>query len=759
VLELEAVVGRISGVQIAPIDLTEPFIDIAARFAARPGTVVLLSGTDMDCARYHILGVNPWLMLRVRGAETTLTVDEKTLSLTGNPFDILKAVHRRLRLAESAYPAIGDKDEALPVMAGLFGYLSYDLKDGLELLPRTSVDDLRLPQLYMVVPSIILIHDKEKRVTWQCIPERTGVREVPSVSTLKAIFQNQAREPRAESTFEGDIDKAKAGFTRDGYMAAVEAIKDYISAGHVYQVNLSQRFEMAFKGDPYRLFQRLYAMNPAPFFAYIRAEDHAIVSTSPERFIKQAGNRVETRPIKGTRPRGESAEADEAFRQELLSSRKDDAELSMIVDLLRNDFGKVCSAGSVRVTGHKRLEAYRNVYHLVSIVEGTLMPDRDAVDLIRATFPGGSITGCPKIRAMEIIDELEPTRRHIYTGSIGYIGFHETMDLSIAIRTATVLNDRLVFSVGGGIVFDSNPADEYEETLHKGRTLMTVLRAPDKQKIDGKEAAGSPIVWLNGALQRMEEAMVPVSDQGLLYGYGFFETIRAVKGHPRQLQSHMDRFERTWRSLFGTCPPDLTWADIIAQVLHRNGLGESVAAVKILATRGDREAPPYNYQLLVMARPYTHRLEGNKEAGLHLAVYPEARLTPLADHKTLNYLYYLKAGHWAKAQGADEALILNPDGSVSETNTAGILAVMGGTVIQPVSDHVLPSVMQQQVCRLMTDWGYTVEKRRLTPQDLKTADEVLSVNALMGAVPVIAIDTLIMRIPTDLSARINREVL
>jgi para-aminobenzoate synthetase component 1 len=576
---------------------------------------------------------------------------------------------------------------------------------------------------------------------------------------LKAIFEHQASMPPATGAFEGDIRKAVAGFTREEYMAAVAAIKAYITAGHVYQVNLSQRFEMAFKGDPYRLFQRLYEMNPAPFFAYIHAGDHTIVSTSPERFIKQTGDQVETRPIKGTRPRGRSAEADEAFRQDLLASRKDDAELSMIVDLLRNDIGKVCRAGSVRVTAHKRLEAYRNVYHLVSIVEGTLSPDRDAVDLIRATFPGGSITGCPKIRAMEIIDELEPSRRHLYTGAIGYISFHETMDLSIAIRTATILNDRLFFSVGGGIVFDSDPADEYEETLHKGHTLMTVFKATGEPKTDQKEPASSPIVWFNGTLRRMEDARVPVSDQGLLYGYGFFETIRAVKGHPQRLQLHLDRFERTWCDLFETFPPELTWADIIAQVLHRNGLDDSVAAIKLLATRGDREVPPYNYQLLVTARPYTHRLEGMRAAGLRLAVYPEARLTPLSDYKTTNYLYYLRAGQWARAHGADEALVLNPDGSVSETNTAGILAVSGRTVVHPVSAHVLPSVMQQQVSGLMAEWGYAVERRRLTPGDLKAATEVLIVNALMGAVPVIAIDTHMMAASSDLSERINRDLL
>ncbi|MBW2195839.1 MAG: anthranilate synthase component I family protein, partial [Deltaproteobacteria bacterium] len=217
-------------------------------------------------------------------------------------------------------------------------------------------------------------------------------------------------------------------------MDAIKRIKKYIVSGHVYQVNMSQRFEMGFAGDPFRLFKRLYKSNPAPFFAYINAGDHQVLSTSPERFIFQQGRRVETRPIKGTRPRGKTLAEDSALRFELEQSKKDDAELSMIVDLLRNDMGKVCKPGSVRVVEHKRTEAYQNVYHLVSVVEGILNCKHDAVDLIMATFPGGSITGCPKVRAMEIIDELEPKRRHIYTGAIGYVSFHDTMDLSIAIR-------------------------------------------------------------------------------------------------------------------------------------------------------------------------------------------------------------------------------------------------------------------------------------------------------------------------------------
>jgi para-aminobenzoate synthetase component 1 len=201
-----------------------------------------------------------------------------------------------------------------------------------------------------------------------------------------------------------------------------------------------------------------------------------------ERFLYRCGDYLETRPIKGTRPRGRTPEEDAALRRELAASFKDDAELSMIVDLLRNDLGKVCAPRTVQVKEHKRLEAYQNVYHLVSIVTGQLRPEVSQVDILKATFPGGSITGCPKIRAMEIIDELEPHVRHVYCGAIGYLGLHQNLDLNVAIRTAIISRGRGHFAVGGGVVYDSREEDEYEETLHKGRTLFRVIEEGGKER-------------------------------------------------------------------------------------------------------------------------------------------------------------------------------------------------------------------------------------------------------------------------------------
>ncbi len=267
----------------------------------------------------------------------------------------------------------------------------------------------------------------------------------------------------------------KSNFSREGYCRAVEKSLEYIAAGDIYQVNISQRFSAELKTGIWELYRRLRHLNPAPFASFLRFPEVSVLSSSPERFLLVEGNRVETRPIKGTRPRGDTAAEDSALKQELINSAKDRAELLMIVDLERNDLGRVCQTGSVKVPELFCLETYATVYHLVSTVTGTLPAGKNVLDLLPAVFPGGSITGAPKIRAMEIIEELEPVRRGIYTGSLGYLDFSGRADLNIVIRTFVIKNNRVYFQVGGGIVADSQPELEYQETLDKARALLDAL--------------------------------------------------------------------------------------------------------------------------------------------------------------------------------------------------------------------------------------------------------------------------------------------
>ncbi|NLA74404.1 MAG: aminodeoxychorismate synthase component I [Deltaproteobacteria bacterium] len=739
--DIEKITGNLTGINSKKINTGRPIMDIAANFAHEPGTTLLMSGGDLDCARYHILGIRPWLTFSGKGILMTLVTEKEKHQFEGCPFDTVRAIINNCKVESTL--------DEFPLMAGFMGYLAYDLKDYLEKLPRTSVDDLGLPAIYLNIPSIILIHDKQTGEERVCVP---FINRVPPVSLDDAerLLMQNSNVPETENSTGGSC---SSNFTQESYESAITRIREYIASGHVYQVNMTQRFEMEFSGDPYALFKNLYKKNPAPFFAYINAGDHHIVSTSPERFLNLKGNHVETRPIKGTKPRGKSIEEDRAFRQQLENSKKDEAELSMIVDLMRNDIGKVCEASSVKVKEHKRLEAYENVYHLVSIVEGRLKKGCDEVDLLKATFPGGSITGCPKIRAMEIIDELAPGRRHVYTGSIGYISFHNSMDLSIAIRTAIIHNNRIYFSFGGAVVYDSDPLDEYTETLHKGKTIMETLQTGGSKK---KE---EPVAWINGSLKPLSQVNINISDLGFQYGYGLFETIRVDNGLILFLEEHIERLNSSWEAIFNHPVPDLTWDEIIRQVIRANRLDKCVAAVKIMATYGDRDIHPYNHGLIVTAKPYRSRLADKAEKGLRLGVYPEQRHTPMADHKTLNYLYYFMAGKWAKENRFDEAVILNPDKSISETNTANILILRGRKIIRPFSDHVLKGVMETHVCSFLKDKGFRLDTERVFMNDIIPSDSIIITNSLIGALPVTQIVDIELKSSIELCNKINSLVI
>jgi para-aminobenzoate synthetase component 1 len=744
-MDLLSEMGNIARVHTEDIEPSEPFMDVAARFADGKGTVCLLSGGDLDCARYHILGVKPFFTVKGRGKTMELESMGRKETFTADPLDTIRRILRHFQGSEDLFPA--------PFVSGLLGYLAYDLKDDIEALPKTSLDDLCLPSFWFAAPSAVLVHDTFENRTRLHIPVFDRKNGDDAFTTASWFKKRLSGKPPEDRGFSGDGKGFSSNFEKEEYMEAIDRIREYIKAGDIYQVNMSQRFKMGFRGDPFSLFRTLYRKNPAPFFAFVHAGDHHIVSTSPERFILKTGDRVETRPIKGTRPRGKTSEEDTKLKAELAGSRKDDAELSMIVDLMRNDLGKVCKGGRVRVREHKRVEAYANVFHLISIVDGELDKGKDCVDIIRATFPGGSITGCPKIRSMEIIDELETRRRHLYTGSIGYLGFGGSMDLSIAIRTATILNGSMVFSVGGGVVYDSDPLDEFNETIHKGRTLFDTFKgSPGEPEKTAK-------AWLNGALRPVEDLSFPLMSQAVQYGHGFFETIRVDKGRILFLSDHLERLSSSFAKFFANDFPDVSFSDIIDQVIRANGLENDVSAVKIMAARGTRDAAPFDDLVAVTARPYIHRLTALGKDGIDLVTCENPRSTPMAGHKSMNYQYYLLEGENAKAKGFDEALILNADGSVSETNTANIFFVQGKSIVSPESDHVLPGVMEKHVKSLLASMGYDIRRAKVFPGSFGEWDMVFLTNSLMGAVPVRSLDGRPMNDATPLCMEVNGRLL
>jgi aminodeoxychorismate synthase component I len=281
-------------------------------------------------------------------------------------------------------------------------------------------------------------------------------------------------EPEEDSWSRGKYD-LRSNMSREDYVDRVRSAQTYIREGDIYQANLSQRFEIHFTGNPFHLYRNLRRINPSPFSGYLNFGEFSIVSSSPERLVKVSDDRIETRPIAGTRPRSQNPDKDLSLSMELLLNEKERAEHLMLVDLERNDLGRICKTGSVRVTDLMFLEQYSHVSHIVSNIAGDLLPDVSLWEILKAVFPGGTITGCPKIRCMEIINELEPTKRGPYSGSFGYIGFNREMDLNIIIRTILLKNSRAYFHVGAGIVADSSPESEYEETLHKAAAMIEVL--------------------------------------------------------------------------------------------------------------------------------------------------------------------------------------------------------------------------------------------------------------------------------------------
>jgi para-aminobenzoate synthetase component I len=404
--------------------------------------------------------------------------------------DALAVVTQRM----SQHPAATPLPELPPLQGGAAGLLGYDLGRSLEVVPPPAADEFRVPALAMGFYDVVMAWDHVAGRAWlisQGLPEVEPARRRrraqqrlaearewisgrctgpnPDTHSIIAASQLALQHPVA------GVAAVTSNFSKQGYLKAVEKVIDYIYAGDVFQVNLSQRLLAPAQDDSVSLYRRLRRCNPASMAGYFDLGDFQILSASPERFLKVSDRQVETRPIKGTRPRSGDPAADRVAEAELLGSEKDRAENVMIVDLLRNDLSRVCTADSVQVSQLCGVEPCQYVLHLVSAVCGRLREECSAPDLIRAAFPGGSITGAPKVRAMEIIAELEPNARGAYCGALGYLGFDGSMDLNILIRTITAGRGWWQFPVGGGVVAQSIPAQEYEETWHKAEGLLRAL--------------------------------------------------------------------------------------------------------------------------------------------------------------------------------------------------------------------------------------------------------------------------------------------
>ncbi|MGG5740763.1 MULTISPECIES: aminodeoxychorismate synthase component I [Bacillus cereus group] len=435
----------------------------------KPQHILLESGRG---GRYNIVGLDPVAV--IQGKNETLHIREsgKETIKQGNPLDLMQEYMEKWKTDYNPeYP---------PFQGGAIGYFSYDCIRYIEKLPSLAEDDLNIPDIFFLLFDDVFVYDQKEQVLWiitHYVDKHEKAEE--RLNAWKDLWVKEA--PKLTMPFECPEKKNEAvAFTEEGFIKAVERIQEYIGAGDVFQVNLSTRQERTLQTHPLEIYTSLREINPSPYMGYLELGDFQIVSASPELLIKKQGPEVSTRPIAGTRSRGANEQEDEELARELIENEKERAEHVMLVDLERNDLGRICKYGTVEVDEFMVIEKYSHVMHIVSNVRGEVEEDKDAFDLVKAVFPGGTITGAPKIRTMEIIEELEPVRRGIYTGSIGWIGYSGDTELNIVIRTLLAKDGQAHVQAGAGIVIDSNPKNEYKESLKKAIALWRAKESSEE---------------------------------------------------------------------------------------------------------------------------------------------------------------------------------------------------------------------------------------------------------------------------------------
>jgi len=420
-------------------------------------------------SRYSFVGSKPFLIFRSRGEDCTITRKNETIHEKGDPIEKLKELVR----CGQTFPMVRS------FSGGAVGYISYDAIRYFEKIPDANPDVLEVPDLYFIFPEEIIVFDHKER-TMDLVVFSEGNGEA-RLNELESKISEEIQDEAVETVKTDESWDFQSNFNKTDFCDIVKRAKEYILAGDIFQVVLSQRLTFPMHTDPVNIYRSLRITNPSPYMYYLHFDGLHVIGSSPETLVKLNGDGVVIRPLAGTRRRGSNFEEDDRLEIELLNDEKECAEHIMLVDLARNDIGRVCQYGSVKVTDLLEIERYSKVMHIVSNVEGKIRENRDCFDLLSATFPAGTVSGSPKIRAMEIIDELEPTRRAIYAGAIGYFSYSGDMDTCIAIRTVIVKDGTGYIQAGAGIVADSDPEREYQETMNKAKALFHAVRMEKKK--------------------------------------------------------------------------------------------------------------------------------------------------------------------------------------------------------------------------------------------------------------------------------------
>lgn len=445
----------------------------------KKNAVLLESGRD---GRYSIMASNP--VAKVYGKNNKLTIEDSTgkTEQNGNPIDLAKAYLVNY--------TINKRTDLPPFQGGAIGYFTYDCNRYIENLPSIAEDVYDIPDVYLLIFNEVVIFDHQEQLLYLIIIDHieNKVLAAEKLESLEAFFVKEVEKIDLSFRTSAEEINKTVYMSEENFTDAVGKVKEYIGAGDVFQVNLSVLQSENLVTEPLHIYEQLREINPSPYMSFLDFEEFQIVSCSPELLVAKRDQEVWTRPIAGTRSRGKTVEEENKLMEELRSSEKEQAEHIMLVDLERNDLGRVCEYGTVEVDELLVIEKYSHVMHLVSNVRGVLREDKDSFDLLKAVFPGGTITGAPKIRTMEIIEELEPTKRGIYTGSVGWISYTGDMELNITIRTMITKDEQAFVQAGAGIVIDSNPKHEYLESLKKAQALWTAKKvSEEKAKLGGNE--------------------------------------------------------------------------------------------------------------------------------------------------------------------------------------------------------------------------------------------------------------------------------